>query len=69
MILSKSEQILLDLLLSHRICTLAHVTSVSIVTSKVIKEAEIRKEGFSLIFIIRKTIIGQQYKRLIRYLE
>jgi len=42
MILSKSEQILLDLLLSRRICTLAHVTSVSIVTSKVIKEAEIR---------------------------
>jgi len=42
MILSKSEQILLDLLLSRKICTLAHVTSVSIGISKVTKEAEIQ---------------------------
>ena len=30
-------------------------------TSKVTKEAEILQEGFSLIFIIRKTFTGQQY--------
>ncbi len=30
-------------------------------TSKVTKEAEILQEGFSLIFIIRKTFTGQLY--------
>ena len=34
MILSKSEQILLDLLLSRRICTLAHVTTVFLQQAK-----------------------------------
>ncbi|EKX87689.1 hypothetical protein HMPREF9999_02310 [Alloprevotella sp. oral taxon 473 str. F0040] len=29
-------------------------------TSKITKEAEILQEGFSLIFIIRKTLTGQQ---------
>ena len=42
------------------ICTFAHVTSVYFATNKVTKEAEILQEGFSLIFIIRKTFTGQQ---------
>jgi len=48
-----------ELLLSGKICTFAHVTSF-FPTSKVTKEAEILQEGFSLIFIIRKTFTGQQ---------
>ena len=47
--------------LSGKICTFAHVTCVYFATSKVTKEAEILQEGFSLIFIIRKTFTGQQY--------
>ena len=35
---------------NSKICTFAHVTSVYFATSKVIKEAEILQEGFSLIF-------------------
>jgi hypothetical protein len=46
--------------LSGKICTLAHVTTVFFATSKITKEAEILQEGFSLIFIIRKTLTGQQ---------
>ena len=34
---------------NSKICTFAHVTSVYFATSKVIKEAEILQEGFSLI--------------------
>ena len=49
-----------ELLLSGKMCTFAHVTSVFFPTSKVTKEAEILQEGFSLIFIIRKTFTGQQ---------
>ena len=33
-------------------------------TSKVTKEAEILQEGFSLIFIIRKTFTGQEYSKI-----
>ena len=38
------------ILLSGKICTFAHVTSVYFATSKVTKEAEILQEGFSLIY-------------------
>gem|GEM_PF-3416161 len=41
-------------------CVLLLMLLVFFPTSKVTKEAEILQEGFSLIFIIRKTFTGQQ---------
>ena len=47
------------ILLSSKICTFAHVTSV-FCNKQSKKEAEILQEGFSLIFLPRKTFTGQQ---------